>query len=214
MKCTILTLFPEAFDSPFSYSIIKRAIDKKRIAIKLVNIRDFGIGAHKLVDDRPYGGGVGMIMRVDVVHRAIQHARCKNRCREKVVLMDARGETFIQKKARELATLQHLILVAGHYEGIDDRITHFVDERISIGNYILSGGELPAMVIVDALVRLTKGVLKKEATEKESFCDESLLEHPQYTRPRTYRGLLVPTVLLLGNHEKIQQWRTDTSGRK
>jgi len=214
MKCTILTLFPDAFDSPFSYSIIKRAIAKKRITIELVNIRNFGIGVHKLVDDRPYGGGVGMILRVDVVHRAIQHARCKRRCRERVVLMDARGETFTQKKAREFATLQHLILVAGHYEGIDDRIAHFVDERISIGNYILSGGELPAMVIVDSVVRLTKGVLKKEAIEKESFSNGVLLEYPQYTRPRTYQELLVPAVLLLGNHKKIQQWRVRASGRK
>lgn len=205
------------FQGPFDYSILKRAQEKGLLTIDFINIRDFGIGRHKIVDDKPYGGGVGMILRVDVVHNTVESAKCKGlasrsgqsvKCTERVVLMDPRGKTFNQTKARELAKLDHLILVAGHYEGIDERILHVVDESVSIGNYILTGGEIPAMVIVDAVARLLTGVLKEEATTHESFSlPTSVLEHPQYTRPPVYQEWKVPKILTSGNHGKIQDWK-------
>lgn len=211
MRISILTLFPEMFKGPFEHSIIKRAQQKKKVEIELVNIRDFGIGQHRIVDDKPYGGGVGMLMRVDVIDKALtsiknEKENIKNR---RVVLLDARGKTFDQKKARELAKLDHLILIAGHYEGVDERVKNLVDESISIGNYVLTGGEIPAMVIVDSVVRLIPGVLEKaQATQYESFSQLSTtVEYPQYTRPRIYKKWQVPQVLLSGNHKKIKEWR-------
>lgn len=212
MKISILTLFPEMFVGPFDHSIVKHARQKKLLAIELVNIRDFGIGGHKVVDDRPFGGGVGMILRVDVIDRAIEKVRRSEQratSKRQIILLDPKGETFTQKKARELAKLNHLILIAGHYEGVDERVREYlVDESLSIGKYVLTGGEIPAMVIVDALTRLIPGVLKEEATESESFSPPSpFLEYPQYTRPREYRGWQVPEVLLSGDHEAIEKWR-------
>ena len=210
MKITILTLFPQVFTQYFSSSIIGRAQKQGLVTIKLVNIRDFASNKHKNVDDKPYGGGVGMIMRVDVVEKAIADVK-KNqdpRYKERVVLLDPAGKLFNQIIAQRYSTLDHLILVCGHYEGIDGRVSHFVDESISIGKYVLTGGEIPAMVISDALVRLIPGVLsKKEAIIFESYSDGKTIEYPQYTRPRTYKGLKVPTILLSGNHKKIQAWR-------
>jgi len=210
VKITILTLFPQVFTQYFSSSIIGRAQKQGLVTIKLVNIRDFASNKHKNVDDKPYGGGVGMIMRVDVVEKAIADVK-KNqdpRYKERVVLLDPAGKLFNQIIAQRYSTLDHLILVCGHYEGIDGRVSHFVDESISIGKYVLTGGEIPAMVISDALVRLIPGVLsKKEAIIFESYSDGKTIEYPQYTRPRTYKGLKVPTILLSGNHKKIQAWR-------
>lgn len=210
MKITILTLFPQVFREYFSSSIIGRAQKQGLVTIKLVNIRDFTSNKHKNVDDKSYGGGVGMIMRVDVVEKAIADVK-KNqdpRYKEKVVLLDPAGKLFHQTVAKRYSTLDHLILVCGHYEGIDSRVSHFVDESISIGKYVLTGGEIPAMVISDALVRLIPGVLpKKEAIIFESYSDGKTIEYPQYTRPRTYKELKVPTILLSGNHKKIQAWR-------
>lgn len=218
MKISILTLFPEMFKGPFDYSILKHALEKKVVALEFVNIRDFGLGRHKIVDDKPYGGGVGMVMRVDVVDRAISNIKSlasqrsgqisNIKYRERVILLDPKGMMFTQKKAREFSKLDHLILICGHYEGFDERIRKFVDEEISIGDYILTGGELPSMVVVDAVVRLIKGVLKKkEATELESFSQKNLLEYPQYTRPEVFENLRVPNILLSGNHSKISKWR-------
>lgn len=220
MKISILTLFPEMFKGIFDESIIKRAQDKNLVTIEYVNIRDFGIGKHKVVDDTPYGGGVGMIIRVDVLEKALRFASCKHtkkdkKCKEKVILTDARGETFTQKKARDLLIVEHLIVICGHYEAIDERIEELIDERVSIGDYILTGGEIPAMAITDAVVRLVPGVLsKKEATLYESFSTKSYLEHPQYTKPQVWHKHSVPEVLLSGNHEKIRQWREKESKRK
>ncbi len=214
MKITILTLFPEMFQGPFSYSIIKRAQQKKLIKIDLVNIRDFGIGRHKIVDDRPYGGGVGMVLRVDVIDKAITNVKCQMsnvKCREQIILTDPRGKTFTQDRAGELSKLDHLILIAGHYEGVDERVKeHLVDETLSIGNYVLTGGEIPAMVVVDTVSRLISGVLTKpEATLYESFSHFSTsIEHPQYTRPNTYEGWRVPKILISGNHKEITSWRS------
>lgn len=207
MKISILTLFPEMFKGPFDYSIIKNSIDKKLVKIEFVNIRDFGRGKHKVVDDKPYGGGEGMILKVDVLEKAINNTKEKRLSPkdQRVVLLDPRGKTFNQKKAEEFSILSHLILVCGHYEGVDNRIDYFVDEKISIGDFIVTGGEIPAMLIADATTRLIKGSLKQEATNIESF--SPFLEYPQYTRPRIYKTYSVPAILLSGNHKKIREWR-------
>lgn len=207
MIITILTLFPEIFPPIFSTSIIGRAQKKGLIDFKFVNMRDYGIGSYRIVDDKPYGGGVGMLLRTDVVDRAIKAIRGRADT-EKTVLLDPQGKTFNQRKAKSFSGLDHLILICGHYEGFDYRIHNFVDESISIGNYILTGGEIPAMVVCDSIIRLLPGVLTNpEAVLKESFTRPNLLESPQYTRPRIYKGLKVPKVLLSGNHQSIINWR-------
>ncbi|OGM80782.1 tRNA (guanosine(37)-N1)-methyltransferase TrmD [Candidatus Woesebacteria bacterium RIFOXYB1_FULL_40_26] len=226
MKIDILTLFPKMFAGPFDESILRRAQDKSLVEIKIYDLRKWGQDARKTVDDRPYGGGVGMIIRVDVVARAISNFQfpISNKNKRKIVLLDAGGEPFVQKKAVELSKLEHLILIAGHYEGVDHRVhEHLVDEVISIGDYVLTGGEIPAMVITDAVTRLIPGVLEKPgATTIESFSDNapalsevegphSYLEFPQYTRPETYKGWKVPEVLLKGNHKEIEKWRLKKS---
>ncbi len=228
MLITILTLFPEVFQSTFSSSIIGRAQKKSLANIRYINIRDFASDKHGSVDDKPYGGGVGMVMRVDVVAKAIATARYnapqpplkvrggEGGVIEKVILLDPKGKQFNQSKARNYSKLDHLILVCGHYEGIDARISKFVDDTISIGKYVLTGGEIPAMVITDAVTRLIPGVLKPEATTDESFSlltshfSPPKLEYPQYTRPENFRGYHVPKVLLSGNHRKIKEWQEQT----
>lgn len=209
MIITILTLFPEMFKDVLSASIIGRAQKKGLLTIRLVNIREFASDKHKTVDDKPYGGGVGMLLRVDIVVRAIENSKLKiENCKEKVVLLDPAGKIFSQSKARLYSRLDHLILVCGHYEGIDDRIRHFAYESVSIGRYVLTGGEIPAMVITDAVARLIPKVLaKKEAVIIESYSSDIIKEAPQYTRPKDYRGLKVPSVLLSGDHKKITLWK-------
>ena len=208
LHISILTLFPEMFSSVFAQSIIKRAIDKEHVSVEYTNIRDFSINNYKSVDDHPYGGGHGMILRVDVIDRALLYVKNKYpTLATHSVLMDTQGNQYTQNIARKLTKWEHLVLVCGHYEGIDERVRHLVDEEISIGDYVLTGGEIPAMVIVDSVVRLLPETLKKkEATIEESFT-VNLLEYPQYTRPETYKNHKVPEVLLSGNHEKIAQWR-------
>ncbi|OGM06241.1 tRNA (guanosine(37)-N1)-methyltransferase TrmD [Candidatus Woesebacteria bacterium GWC1_42_13] len=210
MKIDILTLFPKMFSGPFDESIVKRAQDKGLLDIQIHDLRDYGEGERRSVDDRPYGGGIGMILRVDIIDSALRKLRNKE---SRVVLLDAGGEKFTQKKAVELSKVEHLILIAGHYEGIDARVhEHLVDEIISIGDYVLTGGEIPAMVIADAVTRLIPGVLPKPgAIELESFSEENLLEFPQYTRPEKYRSWKVPEVLLSGNHKEIEKWRKQES---
>jgi len=207
VNISILTLFPEMFRGTFEHSIVKRARDKGLVTIKLINIRDFGIGKHKVVDDKPYGGGKGMILKVDVLKNAIDKIKDKKSSlkNQRIVLLDPTGKTFNQKKAIELSNLDHLILVCGHYEGIDKRVEKFVDEKISVGDFITTGGEIPAMLITDAVVRLIKGVLKKDVVNKESF--SPYLEYPQYTKPRRFKNLRVPKILLSGNHKKISDWQ-------
>lgn len=211
MKISILTLFPEMFSGPFDYSIVKNAKEKKLIEIDFINIRNFGIGRHKIVDDTPYGGGHGMILRVDVLERAIESAKDNNLPvdKQRIILLSPHGKTFDQKKAQELVNLKHLILVCGHYEGQDERIKQFIDEEVSIGDYIVTGGEIPAMMITDAVTRLIKGVLKEGVTSSESF--SKLLEYPQYTKPNTFKNLKVPDVLLSGDHGRIKSWREGIS---
>lgn len=212
MKIDILTLFPGMFTGPFDESIIKRAQDKNLVEIKIHDLRDWAKDKRKTVDDRPYGGGVGMLLKVDILDEAISALKKKG---TKVIILDATGETFSQEKARHLSKSDHLILIAGHYEGVDHRVhEHLVDEVISIGNYVVTGGEIPAMVITDSIVRLIPGVLtKEEATQIESFSEEGKVEFPQYTRPEDYKGWKVPEILLSGNHTQIDKWRKNLTIR-
>ena len=207
MKFDVLTLFPEMFDI-LKQSIIGRAQEKELIDINLINIRDFSTDKHKKVDDTPYGGGAGMVMMPDVVDRAYQSIKTKN---AKVIYMSPQGKTLNQKKVEDLAKQEHLIILCGHYEGIDQRILDkIVDEEISIGDYVLTGGEIPAMVLIDSVSRYVEGVLKKDSIKEESFSN-GLLEYPQYTRPEVFNGVKVPEVLLSGHHEKINKWRKQKS---
>lgn len=220
MKISILTLFPEMFDGPFRESIVKRASEKGAATINFVNIRDFGIGTHKTVDDTSYGGGTGMILRVDVLHKAIETTRDKTliQIEEKVILMTADGEVYNQQKALSYASLKHLIIICGHYEGVDERIRSYIDEEVSIGDFVLTGGEIPAMAITDSVVRLIPGVLKEGVTDTESHSrtatGETFLEYPLYTRPAEYDGKKVPAILTSGNHKKIQEWREKEAVQK
>ena len=184
-----------------------RAQDKKFAEINIHDLRKWAIDERGSVDDKPYGGGAGMILRVDVIEPAIKELKKKG---SKVILLDARGEKYTQKKAQELSKSGHLILICGHYEGVDHRtIEHLVDEIISIGDYVLTGGEIPAMVLTDSIVRLIPGVIKPESLAEESFSNLDL-EYPQYTRPEEYKGWKVPEVLLSGNHKKIEKWREES----
>lgn len=215
MKIFILTLFPEMFDGPFSSSIVKRAQDKGHISIEYVNIREFSTDSYKTVDDHPYGGGSGMILRVDVIDKALQKTKSKSKGKKtKIILLDPQGKPYSQPIARSFSKLDQIILVCGHYEGIDERIRTLVDEEISIGDYVLTGGEIPAMVLVDSITRLIPGVLKHaDATTYETF-EKNVLEYPQYTRPRVYKNVRVPEILLSGDHKRINQWRTIESLRR
>lgn len=217
MRIDILTLFPGMFKGPFEQSIIKRAQQKGLVEINIHNLRKWAGDKHGTVDDRPYGGGVGMVIRVDVVAQALKNLETEKprNKRTRIVLLDPAGIPFNQLKAQELSKLDHLILIAGHYEGVDERVKkHLVDEEISIGDYILTGGELPVIVIIDATIRLISGVLEKpEATQKESF-QENLLEAPQYTRPENFKGWKVPEILLSGNHREIEKWRKEKALEK
>jgi len=214
---SILTLFPEIFPPIFNTSIIGRAQKKGILNITQINIRDFATDKHKSVDDRPYGGGVGMLLRVDVCDRAIQYAKDTVSCPidkklERIILLDPKGKSFRQSTARRYSKLSHLILVCGHYEGFDHRIYRLVDESISIGPYVLTGGELPAAIITDCVSRLVSGVLlKKEAITYESFSKKILHEYPQFTRPPVYKGMKVPSQLLSGNHKLIEEFRQKNS---
>lgn len=210
MMIDILTLFPEMFTGPFSSSILKRAQERNCLQIDLINIRDFSTNKHHTVDDTPYGGGAGMLLGPEPFFRAVEHlaALRDGRSPKRILLLCPQGRPFTQAIARELAAEENLVFICGHYEGIDERVReNLVTDEISIGDYILTGGELPAMVVVDAVARLLPGVLGEAAsTEEESFND-GLLEYPQYTRPGNYQGFCVPEVLLSGHHERIRLWR-------
>ncbi len=205
MQFDVLTLFPEMFE-PIKQSILGKAIENEKIKLKLVNIRDFSKDKHKKVDDTPYGGGAGMVMKPDVVYDAYKSVYEEN---AKVIYLSPQGKTLNQKKVEELSKEKHLILLCGHYEGIDQRvIDKIVDEEISIGDYVLTGGEIPAMVLIDTVSRYIDGVLNQESIKEESF-SEGLLEYPQYTRPEVFEGEKVPEILLSGHHENIEKWRKE-----
>lgn len=224
MKIDILTLFPKMFESPFAESIIKRAIKNNIIDLKIHNLRDWAVDSYGTVDDKPFGGDVGMLIRPEPVYKALKTLRPtgtsldREAQKTKIILMSARGKRFNQKKAEELAKLDNIILIAGHYEGFDQRISDFmVDEEISIGDYVLTGGELPAMVITDAVARLVSGVLgKDESNQIESWSEVEIdgkkvrtQEYPQYTRPQEFMGHKVPEVLLSGDPKKIKAWQIE-----
>lgn len=229
MKISIVTLFPKMIKSFINESIIKRAQEKKLVEIEIIDLRKFAKNKYGSVDDRPYGGGAGMVLKVDILHEAIKKIKG-----DKIILTSARGKLFNQRKAEEYSKLNHLILIAGHYEGVDERIVDYVDEEISIGDFVMTGGEIAISAIIDSVVRLIPGVLKKEeATQSESFFEVSinelikvigknqilsnlkengvvnvqLIEYPQYTRPEEYQGKKVPEVLLKGNHQEIEKWK-------
>lgn len=207
MRFDVLTLFPEMFNA-LKESVIGRALDNNLIEMNLINIRDFSKDKHKKVDDTTYGGGAGMLMRPDVVYDAYKSVKSE---KSKVIYLSPKGKVLTQNKVKDLAKEEHLILLCGHYEGIDQRVLDMiVDEEISIGDYVLTGGELPAMVLIDSVSRYVEGVLKEGSTKEESF-SEGLLEYPQYTRPEVFEGIKVPEVLLSGHHENIDKWRREQS---
>jgi tRNA (guanine37-N1)-methyltransferase len=208
MIIQILSLFPEMFNGPFQSSILKRAQEQKIIEFRFINFRDFTLDKHRMVDDIPYGGGSGMVLKPEPIYRSLQFAK-ETQPEPKVILLTPQGKPFKQHTAQKLATAEHLILICGHYEGFDERIRSWVDFELSIGDFVLTGGELAAMVISDAVVRLLPGVLgSEESAIKDSF-SESLLDYPQYTRPTDFEGLTVPEILLSGHHARIEAWRRE-----
>ncbi len=205
MQFDVLTLFPEMFEI-CKQSILGKAQEKDLVHIRVVNIRDFSENKHKKVDDTPYGGGAGMVMMPDVVYRAYQSVQTE---KAKVIYLSPQGKPLNQAKVEELSKEEHVILLCGHYEGIDQRVLDkIVDEEISIGDYVLTGGELPAMVVIDSVSRYVEGVLAKDSVQEESF-SQGLLEYPQYTRPEVFENVKVPEVLLSGHHENIEKWRKE-----
>jgi tRNA (guanine37-N1)-methyltransferase len=208
MRIDVLTLFPEMFESPLSYSILKRAQESNIVEIVLTNIRDFARDKYRKVDDKPYGGGPGMVMMPGPVFDCFEYVEKLSPEKGRVILLTPQGQKFDQKKAAELSEEKRLILIAGRYEGFDERIREGLGaEQVSIGDFVLSGGELAAMVIIDAVVRLLAGALGDEGSASDESFSEGLLEYPQYTRPEVFRGMKVPDVLLSGDHKKINEWR-------
>lgn len=211
MNFTVLTIFPEMFSALLSAGIVKRAVDRGYISVESIDIRDFAKDAHRTVDDRPYGGGCGMLMKPEPLADAIGEAN-RRHPEARTILLTPQGRLFDQRVARELAGHSGVVLVCGRYEGIDERIREqFVDDEISIGDYVLTGGEPAALVIIDAVTRLVPGTLGGEASAQEDSFSEGLLEHPHYTRPQSFEGAHVPDVLLSGNHGAIREWRRRTS---
>ena len=203
MQIDILTLFPEMFEGFLTESIIKRAIEKEIVKINIINFRKYTTDPHGKVDDTPFGGGAGMVLQIEPIYNALMDIKSDD---SHIILLTPSGKTFNQKKASKLSNCKHLILICGHYEGFDYRITELVDEEISIGDFVLTGGELPAMMISDAIIRLLPGAISSESLESESF-DDDLLDYPVYTKPREFKGMKVPDVLLSGNHAKIEEYR-------
>lgn len=215
MRIDILTLFPNMFYGVLNESIIKRAQEKSLVKFNLINFRDFSTDKHKKVDDYPYGGGAGMVLSPQPIFDAVESLKAESDGPMRVLLMTPQGERFTQKKAIELAKEEHLVFICGHYEGFDERVReHLATDELSIGDYVLTGGELACMVIIDSVVRLIPGILgNQESYQYDSFSD-GLLEYPQYTRPANFRGFKVPDVLLSGDHKKIETWRRKESLRR
>ena len=210
MKIDILTLFPNMYQGIFDESIIKRAVDEGRVEINIHNFRDYTLDPHKKVDDTPYGGGAGMVLTCQPIFDCVKSLRSDDSI---VILMTPDGEVYKQKKAYELSKKKHLILICGHYEGFDERIRTICDMEISIGDYVLTGGELASMVLVDSIVRLMPGVIEEDSHVNDSF-NNNLLDYPTYTKPRVYEGMEVPEVLLSGDHKRIEEYRREMSLRR
>lgn len=207
MRIDILTIFPEMFKGFLTESIIKRAIDNKKVTINIINFRDYTLDPHNKVDDTPYGGGSGMVLMAQPIFDCVESIKTED---SKVILLTPDGYKYNQEKAYDLAKEKHLILICGHYEGFDERIRTICDMEISIGDYVLTGGEIPSMVITDSIVRLIDGVITKESHLNDSF-NNNLLDYPTYTKPRVYKGMEVPEVLLNGDHKKIEEYRLKES---
>ena len=211
MVINIITLFPAMFKGVFEESILSRAIESQKLEIHITNLREYGLGAHRVVDDAPFGGGGGMIFKPDPIAAALEDIGQTGQ----VILTTPRGKLFVQSDAIRLSKMEKITIICGHYEGVDERVTQlFVDEELSIGDYVLTGGEIPAMVISDAITRLIPGVLGKDTIETGDSHYNGLLEHPHYTRPREFQGLSVPEALLSGNHEQIRVWREEMAYKK
>ena len=210
MEIDILTLFPEMFEHVFQESIVKRAIESEKVKINIHNFRDFSLDIHKKVDDTPFGGGQGMVLACQPIFDAVKHFRRKE---SKVILLTPDGVPYKQKHAYQLSREKHLILICGHYEGFDERIRTLADMEISIGDYILTGGEIPAMVLVDSITRLLDGVIKESSHLEESF-NQQLLDYPTYTKPRVYEGMEVPEVFISGDHQKIDAYRKEEARKR
>ena len=208
MKFDILTLFPHMFDGVFSESIIKRAINDKKIEINITDFRKYTKDIHNRVDDTPYGGGAGMVLSPEPLFDAVEDIKTE---KSKVILLTPSGEPYKQKMVYDLSNEEHIIIICGHYEGFDERIRTLADMEISIGDYVLTGGEVPAMVLVDSITRLIPGVINERSHLADSFNEEYLLDYPTYTKPQNFRGMEVPEVLISGNHQKIDQWRRQKS---
>mgnify|MGYP000118604623 FL=1 len=203
MKITILSLFPNMFDGFLTESIIKRAIQNEKVEVKIINFRDYSVYNNKQVDDTPYGGGAGMVLMCDPIFRCIDEIRTP---KSHIIILSPEGSIYNEKKARELSKYEDIILICGHYEGFDERIKTLADEIISVGDYVLTGGEIPAMLIADSIIRLLPGAITNESLESESF-NENLLDYPVYTKPAVYRDMNVPDILLSGDHKKIDDYR-------
>lgn len=212
MKIDVLTLFPEMFDGVFGASILGKAKEKGIVSLEAINFRAYSGNKHNTVDDYPYGGGGGMVLKPEPVFAAVEDLKIDENVRPRVILMCPQGAQFTQQKAEELAKEQHLVLICGHYEGYDERIReHLVTDELSIGDYVLTGGEVPAMVVIDSVVRLLPGVLGNETSAVTDSYSTGLLEHPHYTRPAEFRGWAVPDVLISGHHANIEVWRREQS---
>lgn len=211
MKIDILSLFPDMFNGVFTESIIKRAIKDKKVNIEIHNFRDYTTDSHNKVDDTPYGGGCGMVLMAQPIFDCVESLKKEE---SKVILLTPSGKPYKQKIAYDLSKEKHLIIICGHYEGFDERIRTLADLEISIGDYVLTGGEIPAMVLVDSITRLLPGVIKERSHLEDSFNDNYLLDYPTYTKPRIYKGMEVPEVLLSGDHKKIDEYRKQESIRK
>jgi len=217
MRFDIITIFPEVFKPYFDQSIIGRAQRKKLVKINLFDLRDYTIDRHRTVDDRPYGGGAGMILMVEPIHKAVKYIKRKSRVKKsKIILLSAKGKKFDQKMAQQFSKLDQLIIISGRYEGVDERVAKYVaDTEVSIGDYVLTGGELPAMVITDAITRLIPGVITKGSLEEESFSRKKYIEYPHYTRPESTiidgKKRKVPKTLVSGNHQEIEKWQKSHS---
>lgn len=211
MKIDILTLFPNMFDNVFDESIIKRAKSSSKVSINVHNFRDYSLDSHKKVDDTPYGGGCGMVLMAQPIYDCVENLRTKD---SKVIILTPSGTPYKQKIAYDLSKEKHLIIICGHYEGFDERIMALADIQLSIGDYVLTGGEIPAMVLVDSITRLLPGVIKEESHLEDSFNEEKLLDYPTYTKPQNFRGMEVPEVLISGDHKKIAEYRYQESLRR
>jgi tRNA (guanine37-N1)-methyltransferase len=214
MIFTVLTLFPSLFESPLNESLIKKAREKGTLHFNIINIRDFAVDPHKTCDDYPFGGGAGMVMKVEPILSAMEHVKERIGDRPHFTLLTPHGRLFTQDVASGMARRKHIVLICGRYEGVDERVASFIDDEVSIGDYILSGGETAALVVIDAVARLVPGVIGNEQSSVDESFREPLLEYPQYTRPQRVGDLEAPSVLLGGNHEEIRRWRRKESIRR